>query len=398
MLESVMGTLLPNQDALTATVWVILCIPLAAFVIQTFVGRRLPRGGDWVSILAIFVSFLLSVFLLIDVIQIYDPKFKETLSWTWITLPGFTLNFGFLIDNVTALMLVVVTLVSLLVHVYSVGYMKEDRRYYRFFAYLSFFSFSMLGLVLVDNLFSLYIFWELVGLSSYLLIGFWFEKHSAAQAAKKAFIVTRIGDIGLFIGILIIFFVTNGLFNYEEIFKFIAMGSFTGDVLGISLLTIAGLCLFMGAVGKSAQFPLHVWLPDAMEGPTPISALIHAATMVIAGVYLVTRMFVFFSADALLVIAYVGAFTAIFAATIALTHNDIKKVLAYSTISQLGYMMMGLGVGAYTAGFFHLVTHAAFKAGLFLCAGSVIHAIGTQDMRQMGGLKNKECENLARQI
>jgi len=389
MLDLLFGQLLPNHDALTSAIWTILLFPLGAFIIQTFIGRRLPRGGDWISLGAIGVSLIVSILLFIDVCTAYDPTFKETLSWAWITLPDFELKFGFLIDNVTSLMLIVVTVVSFLVHLYSVGYMKQDPRYYRFFAYLSLFSFSMLGLVLVDNLFALYIFWELVGLSSYLLIAFWFEKPSAARAGKKAFIVTRIGDIGLFIGILIIFFETNGLFNFEAVFQAVAQDNFNSDVMGISLLSIAGICVFLGAVGKSAQFPLHIWLPDAMEGPTPISALIHAATMVVAGVYLVTRMFVFFTPDVLLIIAYTGAFTAIFAATMALTHHDIKKVLAYSTVSQLGYMMMGLGVGAYSAGFFHLVTHASFKACLFLCAGSVIHAVHTQDMRKMGGLRTK---------
>jgi len=388
MLETILNSI-GISNVLTTTLWMILLFPLGAFVIQTAVGRRLPRGGDWVSMGAIFISFALSILIFVDVLMAGNPQFRETFSWAWISLPGFVLNFGFLVDNVTSLMLVVVTTVSLLVHVYSMGYMKDDRRYFRYYGYLSLFSFSMLGLVLVDNLFGLYIFWELVGLSSYLLIGFWFEKPSAAKASKKAFIVNRVGDVGFFIGIMIIFFETNGLFNYQEIFSFVAKGNFSSEVFGISLLTLAGIALFLGAVGKSAQFPLHIWLPDAMEGPTPVSALIHAATMVAAGVYMITRLFVFFSPDALLVIAYTGAFTAIFAATLALTHNDIKKVLAYSTVSQLGYMVMALGVGAYTAGFFHLVTHAAFKACLFLCAGSVIHALHTQDLRKMGGLRKK---------
>jgi NADH-quinone oxidoreductase subunit L len=267
--------------------------------------------------------------------------------------------------------------------------MRGDSRYSRYFAYLSFFSFSMIGLVVVDNLFFLYIFWELVGLSSYLLIAFWFEKPEAAAAGKKAFITTRIGDVGMFVGILLIFFQTNGLLKYDDVFAAVSQGLFNSTILGISVLTIAGICLFLGAVGKSAQFPLHIWLPDAMEGPTPISALIHAATMVAAGVYLVTRMFPFLSNETLLVIAYTGGFTTLFAATMALTHTDIKKILAYSTVSQLGLMMLGLGVGDATAGFFHLVTHAAFKASLFLCAGSVIHATHSQEIDEMGGLRSK---------
>ncbi|OGQ13548.1 MAG: hypothetical protein A3B70_08575 [Deltaproteobacteria bacterium RIFCSPHIGHO2_02_FULL_40_11] len=364
-------------------------LPLAAFLIQVFLGKRLYRRGDWVSCGAVFTSFIFSCVLFFNMLGEHNPHFKWTTSWDWIFLPDFQLKFGLLVDTVTLSMLVVITLVSLLVHVYSIGYMAGDKLYSRYFAYLSFFTFSMVGLVLVDNLFSIYIFWELVGLASYLLIGFWFEKPSASNAAKKAFLTTRIGDIGMFLGILIIFFNTNGILEYEKLFQYVADGKFTGEFLGMSLLTVAGILLFFGAIGKSAQFPLHIWLPDAMEGPTPVSALIHAATMVAAGVYLVTRMFVFFTPDALLFIAYIGSFTALFAATMALTHNDIKKVLAYSTISQLGYMMMGLGVGAYVAGFLHLVTHAAFKASLFLCSGSVIHAAHTQDMRQMGGLKQK---------
>ncbi|HBQ20703.1 MAG: hypothetical protein A2Z91_07065 [Deltaproteobacteria bacterium GWA2_38_16] len=367
----------------------ILFSPLVGFVIQFFMGEKLFRKGDWVSLGAIFISWVLTLFLFSDFVHSQNAHFKWVMSWPWIALPSFSLGMGILLDSTTILMLLVITTVSFLVHLYSTGYMQGDPRYSRFFAYLSFFSFSMIGLVLSDNLFALYVFWELVGLSSYLLIGFWFEKPSAANASKKAFIVTRVGDVGMFIGILIIFFQTNGLLKFEDIFSFLSKSSFNGEFLGLSLLTLAGLCIFMGAVGKSAQFPLHIWLPDAMEGPTPVSALIHAATMVAAGVYLVTRMFPFFTPEALTCIAYVGAFTAIFSATMALTHNDIKKVLAYSTVSQLGYMMMGLGVGATIAGFFHLVTHAAFKACLFLCSGSVIHALHTQDLREMGGLRKK---------
>lgn len=370
----------------------ILVLPLIAFVIQILIGKRLPRAGDWVSLSAIGLSLILSVLHFIDVFRAYDPAFKQTLSWVWLDIPEFTLEFGYHIDNLASLMLLVVTVISFLVHLYSVGYMHHDPRYSRYFAYLSLFSFSMIGLVVVDNLFFLYIFWELVGICSYLLIGFWFEKPAAADASKKAFIVTRVGDVGMFIGILLIFFQTNGLLKYEDVFSAVhntGGGLFNSEILGIPVLTLAGVCLFLGAVGKSAQFPLHIWLPDAMEGPTPISALIHAATMVAAGVYLVARMFPFLSPEALLVVAYTGGFTTLFAATMALTHNDVKKILAYSTVSQLGLMMLGLGVGAYTAGFFHLVTHAAFKASLFLCAGSVIHATHSQDIQEMGGLRKK---------
>lgn len=361
----------------------ILILPLAAFVIQIFFGRRLPRGGDWLVTGAMFLSLILSTSIFLQVFSIHDPRFKTGISFNWIDLGLTKIKCGILLDNVTAIMLMVVTIVSSFVFLFSIGYMHGDPRYSRYFAYLSLFAFSMLGLVLSDNMLTLYIFWELVGLSSYLLIGFWFEKKSASDAGKKAFITTRIGDVGMFIGILIIFSQVK-VFGFEEIFSAVANGH-----VGGTLLTVAGVCIFAGAVGKSAQFPLHVWLPDAMEGPTPVSALIHAATMVAAGVYLVARMFPFFSPDALLIIAYIGVFTAVFAGTIALVQNDIKRVLAYSTISQLGYMMLGLGAGGYTAGLFHLMTHAFFKALLFLGSGSVIHAMHTQDIWEMGGLRKK---------
>jgi len=280
-------------------------------------------------------------------------------------------------------MLLVVTVVSTLVHLFSIGYMHGDPKYNRFFAYLSIFSFSMLGLVLAESFLFIYIFWELVGLSSYLLIGFWFEKKSASDAGKKAFIVNRVGDFGFLIGILIIY-ATCGVLGYDEVFLAIGEGKLSG-----TLLTLTGIAIFCGAIGKSAQFPLHVWLPDAMEGPTPVSALIHAATMVAAGVYLVGRVYPIFTPDAFLVIAYIGLITLFISATIALTQNDIKRVLAYSTISQLGFMIMGLGVGGFTAGLAHLTTHAAFKACLFLGSGSIIHAVHSQDIQEMGGLRKK---------
>ncbi|MBI5360518.1 MAG: NADH-quinone oxidoreductase subunit L [Planctomycetes bacterium] len=377
------------MDFLGSQFWplLILLCPLAAFVVQIFIGRFLPRKGDWVSLAAIGISLLISVACFAQVLIKKDPHFTAGFpSYQWLTAGMFTIKMGILFDNITAIMLVVVTLVSFLVHLYSVGYMHGDIRYSRFFAYLSLFSFSMIGLVLSNNLLSLYIFWELVGVSSYLLIGFWFEKVSAANACKKAFVTNRVGDFGFFLGILLIIFFL-GKTEYGEVFNALKMSRPVDFTEG--WLTFAGVCLFMGAVGKSAQFPLHVWLPDAMEGPTPVSALIHAATMVAAGVYMVTRLYPVFTPDALLVIAYVGGFTAIFAATIALVQNDIKRVLAYSTVSQLGYMVMGLGVGGYVAGFYHLWTHAFFKALLFLCSGSVIHALHSQDLRDMGGLWKK---------
>ncbi len=364
-------------------IWIVL-LPLISFAIQIFFGKRLPRQGDWLPTSVMFIDLLLSLIVAGKVFSAYDPEFRITRSFEWVVLGTTTIKFGILIDNLTAVMLFIVTLVSSLVHLFSIGYMHGDPRYSRYFAYLSLFSFSMLGLVSVDNFLGIYMFWELVGVSSYLLIGFWFEKHSASNAAKKAFLVNRVGDVGMFLGILLLFASTH-TFNFSEIFAKIAAGELTG-----ALLTTAGILIFCGAVGKSAQFPLHVWLPDAMEGPTPVSALIHAATMVAAGVYLVGRTFVLYSVHALLVIAGIGTITAFIAATIAVVQMDIKKVLAYSTISQLGYMIAALGVGGYNAGLFHLMTHAFFKALLFLGAGSVIHAMHhEQDMRQMGGLRHK---------
>ncbi len=284
-------------------------------------------------------------------------------------------------------MLVIVMLISFLVHLFSVDYMKGDIRYNRYFAYLGLFTFSMAGIVITSNMLMMYIFWELVGISSYLLIGFWYEKKSASDAGKKAFIVNRIGDIGMLAGILILF-ATYQTFTFQDIFGEIAKGNLPFN--SGFWLTVTGILIFCGAIGKSAQFPLHVWLPDAMEGPTPVSALIHAATMVAAGVYLVVRIFGILTADAMLFIAAIGALSAFIPATIALTQNDIKKVLAYSTISQLGYMILALGVGAYKFAFFHLITHAFFKACLFLGSGSVIHAMHhEQDITQMGGLRKK---------
>jgi NADH-quinone oxidoreductase subunit L len=307
------------------------------------------------------------------------------LTFDWLPLSGrLTLLGGVMVDHLTAVMLVVVTGVSFLVFLFSTRYMQGDVRYGRYFCCLLLFSTSMLGLVLANNLLFLFVFWELVGLSSYLLIGHWFEKKSASNAAIKAFITTRIGDLGMFIGLMTVFCQTGSL-QYADAFAAVASGKLAGG-----WQTLAGLGIFFGAMGKSAQFPLHVWLPDAMEGPTPVSALIHAATMVAAGVYLVGRMFPVFDEPTLLFIAYIGAFTALFAATIALVQDDIKKVLAYSTISQLGYMTMALGVGGYVSGLFHLTTHAFFKAGLFLGSGAVIYAMHhEQSLSKYGGLWKK---------
>jgi NADH-quinone oxidoreductase subunit L len=363
--------------------YIIPLLPLASFFINIAVGKRLPRKGDWLSLATILTCLAMSVCIFLEVFRAYDPNFRYHVVAPWLTVGSHVFNVGILVDNITAVMLLVVTGVSTLVHLFSIGYMHGDPRYNRFFAYLSIFSFSMLGLVLSESLFFIYIFWELVGLSSYLLIGFWFEKKSAADACKKAFIANRVGDFGFLIGTLIIF-ATCGVLGYDQVFQAIGQGKLSG-----TLLTVAGIGIFCGAIGKSAQFPLHVWLPDAMEGPTPVSALIHAATMVAAGVYLVGRVYPIFTPDAFLFIAYTGFITLFIAATIALTQNDIKKVLAYSTISQLGFMIMGLGVGGFTAGLAHLTTHAAFKACLFLGSGSVIHAVHSQDLREMGALRRK---------
>jgi NADH-quinone oxidoreductase subunit L len=336
-----------------------------------------------VAIGASLASALVSTAVILQVIA--GAHFRH--SFDWIRIGGTALDFGLLIDPLTAMMLFVVTYVGSLIFIYSVGYMHDDPRFPRFFAYLSLFLFSMLGLVLANNFVQLYIFWELVGVCSYFLISFWFEKESAAHAGRKAFITTRIGDMGLFIGILLLYQIT-GTLRFEDYTH-----EFFADKMAAHgpMLTLACILIFAGASGKSAQFPLHVWLPDAMEGPTPVSALIHAATMVAAGVYLVARCFPIFSAfpDALAVVAVIGTLTAVMAAFIGLTATDIKKVLAYSTISQLGYMMAALGVGGLSAGTFHLMTHAFFKALLFLGAGSVIHGAHTQDIREMGGLFSK---------
>lgn len=362
--------------------WIIALFPLLSFVVIVFFTNRRANLSSLVSIGAICLSFLFSLIVLGTVLK--NPVSSE-FKFTWIDLLGLKVQMGMLIDPLTAIMLLVVSTVSMLVHIYSVGYMGGDPRFARFFSFLSLFSFSMLGLVLSNNFFEIFIFWELVGLTSYLLIGFWFEKKTASDAGKKAFITTRIGDVGFIIGILILT-TAAGTFNFNEVFHQIEAGH-----VSLGLLTIGGIFLFGGAIGKSAQFPLHVWLPDAMEGPTPVSALIHAATMVAAGVYLVARTITIYLAapDAALVVASIGCFTAFLAGSIGLVQNDIKRVLAYSTISQLGYMIMVIGLGGMTAGIFHLYTHAFFKALLFLGAGSVIHAMHTNDIWEMGGLYRK---------
>ena len=392
-----------SQETLLILAVLVWLLPLLDFIVLIFLNKRIPRSGDRFGTSILFAALVLSFTILFVKLGAYhDQTLQTTFKWVnFGNMPGvgkLKIELGLMIDNVAAIMLVVVSIVSALVHLFSIGYMHGDVRYGRYFAYLGLFTFSMFGIVLTNNFFLMYVSWELVGLSSYLLIGHWFEKKSAADAGKKAFIVNRVGDVGMFIGILILY-ATFHTFSFDVIFESIKSGTIPFG--SESWLTATGILIFCGAIGKSAQFPLHVWLPDAMEGPTPVSALIHAATMVAAGVYLVTRTFAMMTADALMVIAYIGAITAFISATIAIAQNDIKKVLAYSTVSQLGYMIMGLGVGAYSAGFFHLTTHAMFKAGLFLGSGSVIYAMhnalhhtndhqtDAQDIRNMGGLRTK---------
>ena len=367
-------------------------LPLAAFVLTLFLGPRLGERGEqahWPPIVAVVASFVCA---LIAFFRVRGGVVIDQDLYTWIQSGDFKVSVGFLVDQLTAVMLLVVTSVSALVHIYSVGYMKGEAGYARFFAYLSLFTFSMLMLVMGNNFMQLFFGWEAVGLSSYLLIGFYFEKKSAADAGKKAFIVNRFGDFGFLLGMLCLF-TQFGSLHYSEIFaKAPQIANLAVNICGleIALPTLIALLLFCGAIGKSAQIPLHVWLPDAMEGPTPVSALIHAATMVTAGVFLVARCQALFvlSPLALNLITVLGAVTALFAATIALVQTDIKRVVAYSTVSQLAYMFMACGVGACAAGIFHLFTHAFFKALLFLGCGSVILAMHhEQDLQYMGGLK-----------
>jgi NADH-quinone oxidoreductase subunit L len=368
--------------------WLIPLLPLVGAAINGFFGRRSSRS--MVSTVALVFSgaaFAMALGIVFRFSSLTLPH-TETLT-RWIQSGDFQVDFAFYLDRLSLVMLMVVTGVGFLIHIYSVGYMWEDPSYYRFFTYLNLFMFFMLTLILASNYLLMFIGWEGVGLASYLLIGFWFTKDSAASAGKKAFIVNRIGDFGFLIALFLII-KHFGSLNFEPLFQSVA--ALSPETSSAGLLTSIGLLLLVGACGKSAQIPLYIWLPDAMEGPTPVSALIHAATMVTAGVYMIARSHAIFERApmALTVVAIIGTLTALFAATIGVTQTDIKKVLAYSTVSQLGYMFMALGVGAFSAGIFHLMTHAFFKGLLFLAAGSVIHAVsGEQDMRQMGGLRKK---------
>ncbi|MGH9690991.1 MAG: NADH-quinone oxidoreductase subunit L [Candidatus Acidiferrales bacterium] len=372
--------------------WIIIALPLAGAAINGLLGKNWSKSAiNSIAIGSVSLSFLAVLELTREFWQLSSSQIPWVGDYfTWMTAGQFRIDFSLLVDQLTIIMLLVVTFVSLLVHIYSTGYMAHEGYYYRFFSQMNLFVFFMLTLVLASNLIVMFVGWEGVGLCSYLLIGFWFLKQSAISAGKKAFITTRLGDFAFTVGILLAFW-TFGSLNFGDMFgKVVSMPSDTMSHAGA--LTAICILLFIGAIGKSAQLPLYVWLPDAMEGPTPVSALIHAATMVTAGVYMVARMNPVFSRApiAMLLVAIVGAVTALYAATIGLVQTDIKKVLAYSTVSQLGYMFLGCGVGAYAAGIFHLMTHAFFKGLLFLAAGSVIHAMGgEQDMRYMGGLRKK---------
>jgi len=371
-------------------------LPFLAFLAVGLGGHWIKERAHLIAVPAVFGSLLLS---LLALLETAGGKNIAIPLYSWMSSGDLHIELGLYVDRLTAVMLMLVTIVSSLVHVYTIGYMHGDKGYARFFAYIALFTFSMLMLVMADNFLQLFVFWEAVGLCSYLLIGHWYERDAARAAATKAFIVNRIGDFGFLLGLLLVL-LTFGSLEYRHVFA--QAGDFAGATTNllapiggtwqVSTVTLICVLLFIGAIGKSAQFPLHVWLPDAMEGPTPISALIHAATMVTAGVFMVARLAPLYNVSpaAMTIVAATGAFTMLLGASIALTQNDIKRIVAYSTVSQLGYMVMACGLGAYTAGMYHLLTHGAFKALLFLAAGSVIIALHhEQDIRRMGGLKDK---------
>jgi len=379
------------MENLVTLVPLIPIVPLLTFAIIVVFTRRNDKLSSYLAVAAIVISWLLSMVIVLGAVS-HMPHFAEepAVHLTLLRIPtgATTLDIGVQIDPLTVALLFMVPTVCMMIFIYSMGYMKGDPRYSRFFAYICLFATGMLGLVVADNLLLLFICWEVMGLCSYLLIGFWFEKPEAMWAGLKAFITTSIGDVLLLLGMVMLYWQTGAL-RFETVFEGVQHLAQTNP----TLMYIIALLVFGGAVGKSAQFPLHVWLPDAMEGPTPVSALIHAATMVVAGVFLVARMLPIFvvleGMPALAWVAAIGAITALFASTIAIAQDDIKRVLAYSTISQLGYMIMCLGLGGFVAAVFHLITHAFFKALLFLGSGSVIHGVGTNDMREMGGLRKK---------
>lgn len=375
-----------------ATIAPIFLSPVIAFLINAFFGRKLPRQGDWLATLSIFVSFLFSLRIFLDFTGTFATDYYIHKVFTWFDISAgsqiFKVDMGIYLDNMAVIMLVMVSGIATLIHLFSTWYMDHDEKHGRFFVFLPLFTSAMLGLVLSDNLLSMFMFWEVMGFCSYSLIGIYVKKEKAGDASLKAFMTTRVGDVFLLLGIVAIW-MAIGSVSYVDIYAAIAEGKFAGQaVLGISFATFAAICIFLGAMGKSAQFPLHVWLPDAMMGPTPGSALIHAATMVTAGVWVSLRMYpLMVLGDITWFIAVIGAITAFGAATIAMVQTDIKAVLAYSTLSQLGYMMIGVGVGSYNAAFMHVITHAFFKACLFLSAGSVIHSVHEQEMPKLGGLK-----------
>ena len=377
------------------TIWLIVALPALAFLVNGIAVRWLPlvtvgnvrltgKQSDlagWLTVAAVGMSFVLSVLAFVKVMSDGAQEFE---MHSWIAVAGVDITFGIMLDQLTAIMLIVVSGVSLLVQIYGIGYMHGDDGFTRYFAYMALFTASMLGLVTARSVIQLFVFWELVGISSYLLIGFWMNRPSAATAAKKAFLMTRFGDFGFLLAILFLYSNDPSWLDINAMY-----GAIAGGMMAASVASWIALGFLLGAIGKSAQFPLHSWLPDAMEGPTSVSALIHSATMVTAGVFLVARFFPLFAhSDIMFLVTLVGAITAVFAASMALVADDIKRVLAYSTVSQLGYMMFALGIGAYGAAVFHLFTHAFFKACLFLAAGSVHHAGGTFNMNYLGGLRN----------
>ncbi len=380
---------------MVSLLWLIPILPLLGAIINGVFGKRLPKQFiGAIGAGTVLASFAISLGAFAQMMQTAADQLPIVTNYfTWIQSGNFQASCGFLLDHLSGMMILIVTGVGFLIHIYSIGYMHDDPGFYRYFAYLNLFMFSMLTLVLANNFLLMFVGWEGVGLCSYLLVGFWFSKKSATDAGKKAFIVNRVGDFGFILATLLVFWTFHTV-DFQAVFAQVQnAGLFPIEPLGtVGVLTTICLLMFVGATGKSAQIPLYVWLPDAMEGPTPVSALIHAATMVTAGVYMVARSATLFNhaPGALLVVAFIGAFTAIFAASIALVQTDIKKVLAYSTISQLGYMFLACGAGVYAAGMFHVMTHAFFKALLFMGAGSVIHGMGgIQDLRKMGGLRHK---------
>ncbi len=377
-------------ESLPPLPWVILFSPFVAAAAITFFSLKRPKTASGIALAGILISFASSVALFC--FHAHNTLLPAENGFTWIAVPGLHVEFGYLLDRLSILMLLIVSGVSSCIFLYSIGYMKGDESYPRYFACLSLFAFSMLGIVLANNFLMLFVFWELVAASSYLLIGFWFEKPAAADAGNKAFIVNRVGDFGLILGIFYVWMI-SGAGGGERTFAFSSLSETLPELASRGFITqhmlaVASLLVFCGVIGKSAQFPLYIWLPDAMEGPTPVSALIHAATMVAAGVYLFSRCFFLVAGapEALAFVAHLGAATALLAGVLALVQNDIKKILAYSTVSQLGYMVLALGLGDPTVAMFHLSTHAFFKALLFLGAGAMIHALHTQDIWHMGGL------------